>query len=65
LSIVSQVATGDFNGDGQPDIALALQPSGCGGSAPPVTVAVNATHGDGTFAKPSIHYVRVLLSQCE
>jgi len=55
---VYQVATGDFNGDGQPDIALALQPSGRGGSAPPVPVAVYANRGDGTFAAPAVYYLR-------
>jgi hypothetical protein len=54
---VYQVATGDFNGDGKPDIALALQPLGRGGQAPPVPVAVYANQGDGTFATPTIYYL--------
>ena len=54
---VYQVATGDFNGDGRPDIALALQPAGRGGAAPPVPVAVYGNHGDGSFATPTIYYL--------
>jgi hypothetical protein len=54
---VYQVATGDFNGDGQPDVALALQPPGRGGSAPPVPIAVYTNQGDGTFATPAIYYL--------
>ena len=52
---VYQVATGDFNGDGKPDVALVLQPAGRGGSAPPVPVAVFENQGDGTFAAPVIY----------
>jgi hypothetical protein len=52
---VSQVATGDFDGDGRADLALALQPAGRGGSSPPVPVAVYAGQGDGTFATPAIY----------
>jgi hypothetical protein len=54
---VSEVATGDFNGDGRADIALALQPAGRGGSSPPVPVAVYAGQGDGSFATPTTHYL--------
>ena len=52
---VDQIATGDFNGDGKPDVALVLQPAGRGGSAPPVPVAIFANQGDGTFAAPVIY----------
>jgi hypothetical protein len=55
---VYEVATGDFNGDGKPDIALALQPPGRGGSSPPVPVAVYANQGDGSFASPTIYHLR-------
>jgi hypothetical protein len=55
---VYQVATGDFNGDGKPDVALVLQPAGRGGSAPPVPVAIYANQGDGSFAAPLIYYLR-------
>ena len=54
---VDQVATGDFNGDGKPDVALVLQPAGRGGGAPPVPVAIFANTGDGTFAAPVIYYL--------
>jgi hypothetical protein len=54
---VYQVATGDFNGDGKPDLALALQPAGRGGAAPPVPVAVYINQGDGTFAAPTTYFL--------
>jgi hypothetical protein len=54
---VYQIATGDFNGDGRPDVALVLQPAGRGGSAPPVPVAIFANQGDGSFAAPLIYYL--------
>jgi hypothetical protein len=54
---VYQIATGDFNGDGKPDVALVLQPAGRGGSAPPVPVAIFANQGDGSFAAPLIYYL--------
>jgi len=54
---VYQVAIGDFNGDGTPDLALALQPAGRGGNAPPVPVAVYVNQGDGTFAAPTTYYL--------
>jgi hypothetical protein len=54
---VYQVATGDFNGDGKPDVALVLQPAGRGGSAPPVPVTIFANQGDGTFAAPVTYYL--------
>jgi hypothetical protein len=54
---VYQVATGDFNGDGKPDVALVLQPAGRGGPAPPVPVAVFENQGNGTFAAPVIYYL--------
>ena len=52
---VYQVATGDFNADGRPDVALVLAPAGRGGGAPPVPVAIFANQGDGTFAAPVIY----------
>ena len=48
---VYEVATGDFNGDGRPDIALALSPAGRGGASPPVPVAVYADQGDGALPR--------------
>ncbi len=54
---VYQVAIGDFNGDGKPDLALALQPAGRGGAAPPVPVAVYVNQGDGTFAAPTTYFL--------
>jgi hypothetical protein len=54
---VYQVATGDFDGDGRPDVALALAPAGRGGGSPPVPVAVYANQGDGTFAAPALYYL--------
>ena len=54
---VYQVAIGDFDGDGMPDLALALQPRGRGGAAPPVPVAVYVNQGDGTFATPTTYYL--------
>jgi hypothetical protein len=55
---VYQIATGDFDGDGKPDVAMALQPAGRGGNSPPVPVAVYANRGDGTFAAPTTYYLR-------
>jgi len=52
---VSQVAIGDFDGDGKADVALVLQPMGRGGASPPVPVAIFSGHGDGTFAAPTVY----------
>jgi len=53
-----EIATGDFNGDGKPDVALALSPPGRGGNSPPIPVAIYENRGDGTFAAPVITYLR-------
>lgn len=54
---VYQVATGDFNGDGKPDVALALAPAGRGGSSPPIPITIFQNQGDGTFAAPVVYDV--------
>jgi hypothetical protein len=54
---VDQVVTGDFNGDGKPDIAMVIGSSPTTGFIEPTPVSVFESLGDGTFAPPVVYTV--------
>ena len=54
---VYQVVTGDFNGDGRPDIAIVIGLSPTGGPIEPTPVSVFENLGDGTFGAPVTYHV--------
>jgi len=45
-----QIVTGDFNGDGKPDLAMVIGQDSQGALIEPVPVAVFENLGDGSFA---------------
>lgn len=49
------VATGDFNGDGTPDLVVSSAPGNCGGN-PSGKTGVLLNNGNGTFQTPVISY---------
>jgi hypothetical protein len=49
---VYQIVTGDFNGDGKPDLAMVIGHTSQGALVDPVPVAVFENLGDGTFGAP-------------
>jgi hypothetical protein len=51
-----QVVTGDFNGDGKPDLAMLIGTDLSGALIEPTPVAVFENQGDGTFTAP-VSYV--------
>jgi hypothetical protein len=58
IPFVSQIVTGDFNGDGKPDLAMVLGPNDPnGGWIEPLPVAVFENRGDGTFGAPVTYHV--------
>jgi hypothetical protein len=54
---VYQVVTGDFNGDGKPDLAMVIGSSPTTGFIEPTPVSVFENLGDGTFGAPVIYTV--------
>jgi FG-GAP-like repeat len=54
---VYQVVTGDFNGDGKPDLAMVIGSSPTTGFIEPTPVSVFENRGDGTFGAPVIYPV--------
>jgi hypothetical protein len=54
---LSLIVTGDFNGDGKPDIATVLGGSYQNDYVDPIQVTVFENQGDGTFAAPVIYRV--------
>ncbi|MGO9836596.1 MAG: FG-GAP repeat domain-containing protein [Polyangiaceae bacterium] len=54
---VYQVVTGDFNGDGKPDLAIVMGLSPTSGPIEPTPVSVFENTGDGTFGAPVVYTV--------
>jgi hypothetical protein len=54
---VYQVVTGDFNGDGKPDLAIVMGLSPTSGPIEPTPVSVFENLGDGTFGAPVTYTV--------
>jgi hypothetical protein len=52
IPTVYQIVTGDFNGDGKPDLAMVIGHNDQGGLIEPVPVAVFENLGDGRFGTP-------------
>jgi hypothetical protein len=52
-----QIVTGDFNGDGKPDLAMVIGQDSQGALIEPVPVAVFENLGDGSFAAPVTYTV--------
>jgi uncharacterized protein (TIGR03437 family) len=48
------IASGDFNGDGNVDLAVSQQPGGQVGAPQPVNMVVLFGNGDGTFQSPKV-----------
>ncbi len=54
---VYRVATGDFNGDGKPDVALVMGNGTFGAPVTPIPVSVFLNQGDGSLAAPTDYFV--------
>lgn len=54
---VSQLVTGDFNGDGKPDLAMLMGHDETGALVNPIPVALFENQGDGTFGAPLMYSV--------
>jgi hypothetical protein len=54
---VYQLITGDFNGDGKPDLAMVMGHDATGALVNPIPVALFENQGDGTFGAPVMYTV--------
>ena len=54
---VYQLITGDFNGDGKPDLAMVMGHDQTGALVNPIPVALFENQGDGTFGAPVMYTV--------
>lgn len=52
-----RVATGDFNGDGKPDIAMVMGNDSDDAAIDPIPISVFLNQGDGSFAPPIDYFV--------